>query len=751
MYIEVILPVPLADTYTYFVPPEMEAQIVSGVLVAVDFGKNKRYSGLVSHIRRTPPENMPAIKPVLAVESEHSILRMPQLRFWEWISRYYLCSLGEVFKAVVPSGFHAERTGIYIQKTESFLRFTPLYATPDSEKEAFSLLKRAAKQEQLLHSFIQYSRAGVSGKPEEISRKELLEKSGASPVILNALVEKGILESREKPVSRLQNFSRETKPLNKLNLFQQEAYNALIQNFREKDVCLLHGVTSSGKTEIYTHLIHETIQKGRQALYLLPEIALTEQITGRLKQFFGDKLGVYHSKINSHERVEIWNNLLGNEAYEVILGVRSSIFLPFRDLGLIIVDEEHEPGYKQQDPAPRYHARNAAILLASMHGAKVVLGSATPAIESFHNAQTGKYGYVCLDKRFEETGLPRIIPVNVKELRRKKKMKGIFSPLLQEKMQETLQNGEQILLFQNRRGFAPSLNCKVCDWTPRCRFCDISLTYHKQYHRLTCHYCGRTYHLPAECPECGNPDLKNIGFGTEKIEEEMHLLFPGVSIERMDADTTRTRKSLEEIISRFETGEARILIGTQMISKGLDFEKVGLVGILNADALMNFPDFRAYERAYQLMSQVSGRAGRRKKQGEVILQASHPEHPLIQSVLQQDYRAMYEMQTEERQLFRYPPFYRLIHIVLKHKKEEAVSEIAGAFATLLREKLGDRVVGPDKPAVGRVQNWYIRKIVLKIETQASLNFLREILTASGREMLLRYKYFLLQYDVDPVG
>jgi primosomal protein N' (replication factor Y) len=751
MYIEVILPVPLADTYTYFVPPEMEAQIVSGVLVAVDFGKNKRYSGLVSHIRRTPPENRPNIKPVLTVESEYPILRMLQLRFWEWVSKYYLCSLGEVFNAVVPSGFHAERTSVYIQKTESFLRFTPVYATPDSVKDAFTRLKRATKQEQLLHSFIQYSQTSVSGKPEEISRKELLEKSGASPVILNALIEKGILEIREKPVSRLQNFSRETKPLNKLNLFQQEAYNALVQNFREKDVCLLHGVTSSGKTEIYMHLIQDTIQKGRQALYLLPEIALTEQITGRLKQFFGDKLGVYHSKINNHERVEIWNNLLGNDAYELILGVRSSIFLPFRDLGLIIVDEEHEPSYKQQDPAPRYHARNAAILLASMHGAKVVLGSATPAIESFHNAQIGKYGYVCLDKRFEETGLPRIIPVNVKELRRKKKMKGIFSPLLQEKMQETLQNGEQVLLFQNRRGFAPSLNCAVCDWTPRCRFCDISLTYHKQYRRLTCHYCGRTYHLPAECPECGNTDLKNIGFGTEKIEEEMRLLFPGVSIERMDADTTRTKKSLEEIISRFETGEARILIGTQMISKGLDFEKVGLVGILNAEALMNFPDFRAYERAYQLMSQVSGRAGRRKKQGEVILQASHPEHPLIQSVLQQDYRSMYEMQTEERQLFRYPPFFRLIHIILKHKKEEAVSEIADVFATLLRERLGDRVVGPDKPAVGRVQNWYIRKIVLKIEVSASLNFLREILYTTGREMLLRYKYFLLQYDVDPVG
>ncbi|MDR1437129.1 MAG: primosomal protein N' [Candidatus Symbiothrix sp.] len=750
MYVEVILPLPLAGTYTYFVPPGMEAQVVSGSRVWVDFGKNNRYSGLVSHIRHTPPENTQNIKPLLAVESERSILRNPQLRFWEWISGYYLCSLGEVFKAAVPSGFHAGKTTVYKQKTESFLSLTPPYLTPDSMKEAFGRVKKAAGQEQLLRSFIQYSGTADSGKRQEISRKELLEKSGSTPAILQALIKKGILETYDKPLSRLPHYTQEIKPLNKLNLWQQEAYGALIQNFREKDVCLLHGVTSSGKTEIYMHLIQETIQRGRQVLYLLPEIALTEQITRRLKQFFGNQLGVYHSGINDSERVEIWNNLLGNEAYEAILGVRSSIFLPFRDLGLIIVDEEHEPSYKQQDPAPRYHARNVAILLATMHGAKVVLGSATPSIESFHNAQNGKYGYVRLDKRFEETGLPLIIPVDVKELKRKKIMKGIFSPLLQEKIRETLQNGEQVLLFQNRRGFAPSLNCAVCDWTPRCRSCDISLTYHKQYNRLACHYCGQTYPLPETCPECGNSRLKNIGFGTEKIEEEMNLLFPGVSIERMDADTTRSKKALEQLISRFETGETRILIGTQMISKGLDFEQVGLVGILNADALMNFPDFRAYERAYQLMSQVSGRAGRRKKQGKVILQVSHPDHPLICSVLQQDYRAMYEIQAEERQLFRYPPFFRLIHINLKHKQEETVCEIAGAFANLLREKLGDRVMGPDKPAIGRIRNLYIRKIVLKIETQASTHSVREILEDVKKQMILRYKYFLLQYDVDPV-
>jgi primosomal protein N' (replication factor Y) len=578
-----------------------------------------------------------------------------------------------------------------------------------------------------------------------------LEKSDSGAVVLAALADKGILEIYEKPVSRLQNYAQEIQPFNSLNIFQQQAYNEIVQHLQEKNVCLLHGITSSGKTEIYTHLIRETIKNGRQALYLLPEIALTAQITGRLRKFFGDSLGVYHSKINNHERVEIWNNLLGDDAYNVILGVRSSIFLPFRDLGLIIVDEEHEPSYKQQDPSPRYHARNAAIVLAAMHNAKVVLGSATPSVESFYNARTGKYGYVRLDKRFEETELPLITPVNTKELKRKKKMKTLFSPLLIEKMQEALQNGEQILLFQNRRGFAPSLICRTCDWTPQCRFCDISLTYHKQSNRLTCHYCGRTYQLPHECPECGG-ELKPIGFGTEKVEEEIRALFPEIPVERMDIDAVRTKKSLEDIISRFETGETRILIGTQMISKGLDFERVSLVGILNADGLMNFPDFRAYERAYQLMSQVAGRAGRRKRQGEVILQTSHPEHPLIQAVLQQDYETMYALQMEERELFRYPPLYRIININLKHRKEEILRRIADDFAGLLRAKLGDRVIGPDKPVVGRIQNVYIRKIVLKIESKASLHALRLILEESKNRILSQpdYKYLLIQYDVDPV-
>jgi primosomal protein N' (replication factor Y) len=725
----------------------MEAQIESGSLVLGSFGKNKRYSGIVSHIKQIPPEAIGNIKPVLAVESSKPIIRRPQLRFWEWIANYYLCKSGEVSKAVLPSGFQSEKETGYSERKETFIGI----ASGLDILPAFERVKRSAPQEHLLLAFLQFARPSDTSI-QEISRRELLAKSQSNDAALAGLIKKGILLKQEKTVSRLESYDQELKPLHTLNGLQQTAYNTIAQSFRRKDVCLLHGVTASGKTEIYTHLIQETLKLNRQVLYLLPEIALTAQITNRLKQFFGDKLGVYHSKISNNERVEIWNHLLNDAGYEIILGVRSSVFLPFRDLGLVSVDEEHEPSYKQQDPAPRYHARNAAIVLATMHGAKVVLGSATPSVESFHNAQTGKYGYARLDRRFEETGLPSITPVDVKDLRRKKKMKTIFSPLLMERMKETLEKGEQVLLFQNRRGFAPSLICKICDWTPRCRFCDISLTYHKRYNQLTCHYCGRTYQLPKECPECKNTDLKTIGYGTEKVEDDIHALFPDVPVDRMDSDTAKSKRSFEEIISRFENGETRILIGTQMISKGLDFNKVSLVGILNADALMNFPDFRAHERAYQLMSQVAGRAGRRKKQGEVILQASHLDHPLIEKVLQQDYEGMYNMQMEERELFKYPPFFRLIHLTLKHRNEELLQDLANEYAHLLKEKLGDRVIGPDKPAVGRIQNLYIKKILLKIETGASVNSLREILEQAQHRILENptFRYVVIQYDVDPV-
>ena len=676
MYIEVILPVPLANSYTYFVPSEMEKYMEPGIQVLVEFGKNKRYAGILHSIRQTPPEVLKTIKPVLSVESEHPVVRPSQLQFWEWIADYYLCKLGEVCHAALPPGLRAESS-----------------ITSTAKKKTF-----------------------------------------------------------RKKDSRLPVNPMEIQELNTLHPFQQQAYQAITESFREKDVCLLHGVTSSGKTEIYTHLMEKALEQNRQVLFLLPEIALTTQLTERIQKFFGDKAGVYHSRISDNERMEIWNHLLDGSGYSIILGARSSLFLPFKNLGLVIVDEEHEPSYKQQDPTPRYNARNAAIVLAKMHGAKTLLGSATPSIESYFNAQTGKYGYVRMDKRFEEKELPTIIPVDVKELRRKKKMKSIFSPLLIEKIQETIQKGEQVLLFQNRRGFSPALSCRICDWTPKCPSCDVSLTYHKQSNRLRCHYCGRTYPPMSACPECGNTDLKPVGFGTEKVEEEVKILFPDISVARIDTDTTKTKKSFETILSGFASGKTQLLVGTQMISKGLDFENVRLVGILNADSLMNFPDFRAYERAWQLISQVAGRAGRKRTSGEVVLQTSHPEHPLIQTAITHNYEAMYEMQMEERQLFRYPPLYRLIYIYLKHRKEDVANTASRIFAQSLREKLGDRVLGPEKPPMSRMQNLYIRRILLKIESGVSIRLLHEIINDSQNQLRKNSASasVIVQYDVDPV-
>jgi len=748
MYIEVILPVPLANSYTYFVPAEMEKRIAPGVQVLVEFGRNKRYSGIVHSIRQTPPESLKTIKPALSVESEYPVVRNPQLQFWEWIAGYYLCKLGEVSHAALPSGLRTESSFTYTAKKETCLRLASQYSKITDFNPVFELTKRAAKQEELLLAFFQLSQKtqGV------ITKKELLATSDTNKVALNGLIEKGILETFEKTISRLPVYNGEIYPLNTLHSFQQQAFHSITECFGRKDVCLLHGVTSSGKTEIYMHLIAKTLEQNRQALYLLPEIALSTQITERIQKFFGNKVGVYHSQINDFERVEIWNSMLGDSGYQIILGARSALFLPFKDLGLVIVDEEHEPSYKQQDPAPRYHARNAAIVLAKMHGAKTLLGSATPSVESYYNAQTGKYGYVKLDKRFEEKELPAIIPVDVKELRRKKKMKSIFSPLLIEKIQEAVQKGEQVLLFQNRRGFSPALSCRICDWTPKCKYCDVSLTYHKQNNRLSCHYCGRTYPLLSECPECGNTDIKSMGFGTEKVEEEVKTLFPDIPVARIDTDITKNKKSFETILSGFVSGQTQVLIGTQMISKGLDFENVSLVGILNADSLMNFPDFRAHERAWQLISQVAGRAGRRKTTGKVILQTSHPDHPLIQTALTHNYEALYEMQMDERQLFRYPPLYRLIYIYLKHRKEEIVDVTARAFAQSLREKLGDRALGPEKPPASRIQNLYIRRILLKIESGVSIRLLHEIIEESQNRLRKDSdaSSVIIQYDVDPV-
>ena len=639
----------------------------------------------------------------------------------------------------------------YKPKTEARVR---LAGTAD-EKQLhilFDILSRAPKQLALLMKYVEYSGILGTGTPKEVSKKELLQRANVAPSVLNGLVDKKIFEIYYHEIGRLNKQEKEVVELNALNEFQQRAHDEIVQSFQEKNVCLLHGVTSSGKTEVYIHLIEETIRQGKQVLYLLPEIALTTQITERLQRVFGARLGIYHSKFPDAERVEIWRKQLGENGYDIILGVRSSVFLPFRNLGLVIVDEEHENTYKQQDPAPRYHARSAAIVLAAMYGAKTLLGTATPSIESWQNAREGKYGFVQLKERYKEIQLPEIIPVDIKELQRKKRMNGPFSPLLLQYVREALERKEQVILFQNRRGFAPMIECHTCGWVPKCKNCDVSLTYHKGLNQLTCHYCGYTYQLPRICPACEGTDLRNRGFGTEKIEDDVKLLFPEATVARMDLDTTRTRAAYERIIADFEQGKTDILIGTQMVSKGLDFDHVSVVGILNADTMLNYPDFRAYERAFQLMAQVAGRAGRKNKRGRVVLQTKSIEHPIIPQVIANDYEGMVDGQLAERQMFHYPPYYRLIYVYLKNRNESLLDLMAQTMAGKLRAIFGNRGLGPDKPPVARVQTLFIRKIVVKIETKAPMARVRELLLQVQKEMIMedRFKSLIVYYDVDPM-
>ena len=616
----------------------------------------------------------------------------------------------------------------------------------------FNELSRAKKQLAVLMKYVELSGWAEQGKYlKEVSRKELLEKAGASSSVFNGLLEKGIFEVYHQEIGRLDKTEKSLSEMNGLNASQQEALQSVLESFKQKNVCLLHGVTSSGKTEIYIHLIQEALRQGKQVLYLLPEIALTTQITERLKRVFGNRLGVYHSKFPDAERVEIWQKQLGEKEYDVILGVRSSIFLPFKRLGLVIVDEEHENTYKQQDPAPRYHARSSAIMLASMYGAKVLLGTATPSVESYFNATNGKYGLVELKERFKDIQLPHIECVDIKELAHQKRMQGPFSPMLVKEIRQALDKKEQVILFQNRRGFAPMIECHTCGWVPKCKNCDVSLTYHKGLNLLTCHYCGCTYPVPRSCPACGGVELQHKGFGTERIEDDIKLIFPEARVARMDLDTTRTRSAYEKIIADFEGGKTDILIGTQMVSKGLDFENVSMVGILNADSMLNYPDFRSYERAYQLMAQVAGRAGRKNKQGLVILQTKSPELPVIHQVIRNDYEGLYFDQLTERQLFRYPPYYRLIYVYLKHRKESVLEQASDMMAQYLRSALGDRVLGPDKPPVARVQTLYIKKMIVKVEQTASMAKVRDYLLSVQRAIVEdeRFRSLLVYYDVEP--
>ena len=640
----------------------------------------------------------------------------------------------------------------YKPKTEARVRLAADASGEENLRRIFDELERAPKQLALLMKYVELSGVLGDGASKEVSKKELLQRAFASPAIFNGLVEKQIFEVYYQEIGRLNRLVGKTVELNVLNEHQQRAYHEIMQSFQEKNVCLLHGVTSSGKTEVYIHLIEETLRQGRQVLYLLPEIALTTQITERLKRVFGSRLGIYHSKFPDAERVEIWQKQLTEEGYDIILGVRSSVFLPFRNLGLVIVDEEHENTYKQQDPAPRYHARNAAIVLASMYGAKTLLGTATPSVETWQNATTGKFGWVELKERYKEIQLPEIIPVDIKELHRKKRMTGQFSPLLLQYVREALDNKQQVILFQNRRGFAPMIECRTCGWVPKCKNCDVSLTYHKGINQLTCHYCGYTYQLPRSCPACEGVELMHRGFGTEKIEDDVKLIFPEASVARMDLDTTRTRSAYEKIIADFGQGKTDILIGTQMVSKGLDFDHVSVVGILNADTMLNYPDFRSYERAFQLMAQVAGRAGRKNKRGRVVLQTKSIDHPIIRQVMTNDYEDMVAGQLAERQMFHYPPYYRMVYVYLKNRNETLLDVMAHTMAEKLRALFGNRILGPDKPPVARIQTLFIRKIVVKIEQNAPMSRARELLLRVQREMIEdeRFKSLIVYYDVDPI-
>ncbi|MFZ4707080.1 MAG: replication restart helicase PriA [Bacteroidales bacterium] len=645
----------------------------------------------------------------------------------------------------------------YKPRTESFVTIAEEYLDEDRLREVYDKLERkAGKQLQVLIAYISMSHC-LSGKPNDVKRAELLKANGASPAALKTLEKKGILISGDKIVSRLEHFDSEQDSASiQLNSIQQEALDTINAGFAEKDVFLLHGVTSSGKTELYIRLIADALAAGKQVLYLLPEIALTTQIINRLRRFFGSSVGIYHSRFNENERAEIWNSVIApvtdTSPYRVILGARSAVFLPFSKLGLIIVDEEHDTSFKQYDPAPRYNARDAAIYLAGLHKAKTLLGSATPAIETYANALNGKFGLAGLSERFGGMLLPTVQVVNLKEETKFRSMKSVFSAPLVEGIQQALDGGEQVILFQNRRGFSLRLECNTCFWTPECKNCDVTLIYHKRDGMLRCHYCGYAIRVPDTCPDCGHTGLMMKGFGTERVEEDLALLFPAARIERMDLDTTRSRYALQQLIADFEDQRIDILVGTQMVTKGLDFENVSLVGILNADNMISFPDFRSFERSYQLMAQVSGRAGRKKKQGRVIIQTYNPGHAVIRQVCANDYAGMYQSQMTERHTYNYPPYFRLIRITLKHRDARHLDQGAAFLATLLHDAFGQRVLGPEFPAVSRIRNLYLKNFLIKIEKGAALARLKfelaTILHTFAREK--DWRQVIVAVDVDPV-
>lgn len=772
-YVEVILPLPLEGTFTYVVPDALLDKVVPCVRLLVPFGKTKTYIGICDTYPSDHPNNNDdndgiEYKAILAIFDDGPVLLPQQLQLWHWIANYYMSPIGDVYKAALPSGLKGEDS--YKPHTEEYVCLGKQFRGEQELHIALNGLARATKQQKVLMSYLELS--GIANVPElvstdvtqtnnkqhnqlrAVSKDELRNTTHCSLAIINSLIEKGILQTYRKEVSRLNNGYDKLQPnaIHALNDAQTIAYDKILLQMMTHNVTLLHGVTSSGKTEIYIHLIFKALQEHKQVLYLLPEIALTVQITNRLRCVFGNKLGIYHSRYNDEERVEIWQKQLSNEPYEVILGARSAVFLPFQRLGLVIIDEEHENSFKQQDPAPRYHARSVAIVLAQMYGAKTLLGTATPSIESYRNAQLGKYGLVTLSQRYKDIQLPTIEVVDIKDLRRRKLMSGPFSPRLIAAVRDALQRGEQAILFQNRRGFAPMIECRTCGWVPHCPNCDVSLTYHKSMNVLTCHYCGYTERVPEQCPNCESKDIKGRGYGTEKIEDEIMEVFPDARIARMDLDTTRTKNAYERLINDFSAGKTNLLIGTQMVSKGLDFDHVSVVGILDADNMLNYPDFRAYEHAFTMMAQVSGRAGRKGKQGLVILQTRNPELPVIQQVVNNSYTAFYKSQLEERTAFHYPPFFHLIYIYIKHRNNDIVESASMELGSRIREIFGNRVLGPDKPTVARVKTLHIRKIMLKLENGIDYKLAKQYLRSIRDTMMKekRYGALTIYFDVDPL-
>ena len=818
MFAEVLVPYPLPRTFTYRIPAEMDGVAV-GSRVLVQFGSKRFYTGIVASLHCIEPDGY-EVKDIAALLDSEPIVRHPQLKFWQWIADYYLCTQGEVYKAAVPSGLKVEsetvvqvnpdfedldnalterqRTVLEYVQREKKLRLSDLAKATgyknlevvvhqlleldavhvseravdnyrpktetmvalaaDRDDEAalhrfFDEVSRAKKQEQLRRAFLERSRWMHKNSPlREVSKAALMERTQCSATTLRAAIDRGMLRLYKKEINRFASASFVPAELPTLSAEQREAHRQIIQSFGDKDITLLHGVTSSGKTSIYMHLIADTLARGEQALFLVPEIALTTQLTQRMEKVFGDKMLVYHSKFSDNERVDIWKKLLHSNESRLVIGVRSSIFLPFARLGLVIIDEEHDSSYKQADPAPRYNGRSAAMMLARMHGAKTLLGSATPAIETYYWALQGRYGLVTLSKRYEDMEMPDVQVINTKEARRRKEMSGIFSPDLVRLVNASLADNRQAILFQNRRGFSPMVRCKECGSVPQCVNCDVSLTYHRHISTLKCHYCGHTITMPPVCPACQLPGLEVIGYGTERIEDEVERQFPDRKIARMDLDTTRAKLAYEQIIEDFSQHKSDILVGTQMVTKGLDFDGVSVVGILNADTMTQFPDFRSHERAFNMLEQVAGRAGRKGRRGVVALQTSDPANEVISFVQNHDYRGFYDYEVKEREKFNYPPFTKIINIYLKHRDDTSLIELSARHSALLRQVFGNRVLGPEAPYVAKVQNLYIRQTVLKMELSASMPKVKTILRSIHEQMLAidpRMKSCIIYYDVDP--